>query len=356
MESAGSTMKQMARESLVYVRSVDGHQQSYLDILGSIFNLEPVTGMMDAALFGRLVGADRLLFATLDESIFSFPPIAAIRSMLGRPTAALFLRPHKCFETGRWYYPLKRHAFHLLRRLPHLTIATITPFDVAPHYAEVAHVGVADAQYWDLCDDNRLPSTGSTSLSQSVTAMSTGRRILCLVGDLSLEKGLAFLADTLERHPLIADRFLVVGAGRVRPQAVALATRLQTSGALVVDRRITDAELASLYGIADLIWSCYTPDYDQASGIFGRAIQYGVTPIVREGSVIATFSTINGVEHIPVAYGAHEALAEMLLQSTSRHATVSASFKVERQKLIIAWRNQFVKAIGKGLAGERTAA
>lgn len=336
-------------ESLVYVKAAGGHRQSYLDTFSRLFDLESVCGPMGPALLRRFVAADRLLFATLDENMLGFPAVAAMRSLLGRPTVGLFLRPQTCFQTGRWHYPVKRRAFRLLRRLPGLTIATITPFDVAPRYAEVAHVGVADPQYWDLHDESGAPRPGRTELSDDVVARAAGRRILCLVGGLSSDKGLAFLADTLERHPRIVDEVLVVGAGRVRPQDAACARRLEAAGALVVGRFITDAELDSLYGIADLIWSCYAPGYDQASGIFGRAAQYGVPPIVREGSLITRFAAANGVDHRPVAYGAHEALAELLLRPSAELLPRSGMSAAELSTLIAGWRRQFVEAIGWGL-------
>lgn len=348
-QPAESATKRTGGEWLVYARSTGGHRQSYLDIFGPMFGLEPVSGKMDAATLRRLVAADRLLFATLDDHMASFAAVAASRSILRRPTAALFLRPQKCFESGRWYYPLKRHAFRILRRLPHLTMATITPFDVAPRYGEVAHVGVPDPQYWDLSDGAGLPAAGRTDLSDEVVAKAAGRRVLCLVGGLSADKGLPFLADTLERHPQIAERLLVVAAGRVHASAPVLAARLEAAGALVVDRFVSDAELASLYGVAELIWACYAPGYDQASGIFGRAMQYGVPPLVREGSLIATFAAMNGIDHVRVAYGEDEALAELLWNCPARFDPAGPFSRRDRSDLVHGWKQSFVKAISNGL-------
>jgi hypothetical protein len=338
-----------AGERLVYAVSTGGHRQSYLDTLGSLFALEPVSGRMSLALFRRLVAAERLLFATLDEDMNSFGAIAATRSLLGRPTAALFLRAQKCFETGRWYYRLKRHAFRALRRLPRLTVASITPFEVAPHHAEVAHFGVCDPQYWDLHDGETLRRPGSTALSEEVLTRAAGRHILCVLGSLSTIKGLVFLTETLERHPRIAERTLVVGAGRVPAESTSLAARMTAAGAIIVDRFVTDAELESLYGVADSIWACYRPDYDQASGVFGRAIQLGVPPIVREGSMIATLAAANGVSHLPVTYGAHEALAELLQRPFARQECTPVLSQAERSKLVGYWRRQFEETIRLGL-------
>jgi hypothetical protein len=340
-----------ASEHLIYSVTITGHRQSYLDTLGAIFALQPVSGRMSFTLFRRLVAADRLLFAMLDEDMASFAAIAGARSLLGRPTAALFLRAQKCFETGRWYYPLKRRAFRALRWLPRLTVASITPFDVTPHHAEVAHCGVFDPQYWDLHDGKTLRRPGRTPLSEEVVAHAAGRSVLCVIGTLSSNKGLAFLAETLERHPRIKEQMLVVGAGSAPTEAALLAARLEKAGALIVGRFISDSELESLYGVADMIWACYTPDYDQASGVFGRAVQFGAEPITRKGSVIAAFAELNRLSHIAIAYGQHEALAELLLGHFTRPESLKSALQRDRRHLIAGWRQQFIDKIGAGISG-----
>jgi hypothetical protein len=341
--------QELARERLVYAVSAGGHRQSYLDTLGALFGLEPVSGPINAAMFRRLLAADRLLFASLDDHMLSFGVIAAARSLLGRRSAALFLRAQKCFDTGRWYYPLKRLAFRTVRRLPRLTVASIIPFDIAPRHAEVAHRGVFDPQYWDLYDGGTLRRPGRTALSDEVRVRAAGRNVLCVIGALSENKGLGFLDETLERFPDIAEHTLVVAAGRTSEHAKALTARLSVAGAMVVDRFITDAELESLYGVAHGIWACYAPDYDQASGVFGRAIQLGVPPVVRKDSLIATFAVANGLGCLPVAYGAYEDLADLLRRSWSQDGSTTALSQGERESLVGDWRRQFVETIGKGV-------
>ncbi|MER9263457.1 hypothetical protein NKI63_02575 [Mesorhizobium sp. M0410] len=337
------------KENLIYAVATSGHRQSYLDTLSELFSFEPISESMSFPVFRRLLAAERLLFATLDDNMMSFGMIAVVRSILGRPTAGLFLRAQKCFESDRWYYALKRHAFRALRWLPGLTIASITPFDVAPRHAEVAHCGVFDPQYWDLHDGEAIRRPGRTALSEEILARAGGRQILCAVGTLGANKGLALLAETLERYPDIAKSTLVVGAGRVAAESAALAARMTTAGAMIYDSFITDPELESLYGVADMIWVCYAPAYDQASGVFGRAMQFGVEPIVREGSMIAAFATLNGIDHLPVTYGDHEALAGLLRSRLGRSGPTKSSFQVARCILIGGWRRQFVRTISGAL-------
>lgn len=351
-----SRRQRASGENLVYAVSSEGHRQSYLDTLGRMFELEPISGRMNAVLFRRLVTADRLLFVTLDDHVPSFSAIAMARSLLAIPTVALFLRAQKCFESGKWYYSTKRRLFRTMRHLPRLTIATIMPFEAAPHYAEIAHAGVCDPQYWDLYENDALRRPPATSLSDHVRARAAGRHVLCALGSFGTRKGLVFLTETLERFPRITEHTLVVGAGRVPPEVAPLSSRMAAAGALIIDRFITDAEMESLYGVSDCIWSCYEPDYDQASGVFGRAMQFGVEPVVREGSLIGAFAAANGIGHIAVTYGDHEALAALLKSCPVRSELVKSSSQRDRCQLIGGWRQQFVEAVGRGLGDlERTA-
>ena len=346
--------KQVARrgERLAYAVGLQGHRQSYLNLLGDLFDLEPMVGRMTPSLFKRLVRADQVLFTSLDDGMYAFAAVSLMRSLAGRPTAALFLRAQKCFDSGNWRYGLKRHAFATMRRLPHLTIATITPFDVAPRYAEVANVGVCDPQYWDRYADLAIRQPTTTDLSALVLAHASGRQICCALGSIGTGKGLRFLAETLESYPEITEKILIVCAGHVPYHGLELARRLEKAGALLIGRFLTDAELESLYSVADVVWACYAPDYDQASGIFGRALQFGIPPLVRQGSVIEAFATSNGVRSISVRFGSRRELSRSLLSMCSHKPPKIGSSPTDLTKLVGEWRRQFENTIRAALEGQ----
>jgi hypothetical protein len=333
-------------ERLIYAQSTNGHRQSYLDALGALFGLEPMFGKIDHRLFRRLVAAESVLFATLDDHVPSFLAVAGARTLRGRHTAALFLRAQKCFVDGRWYHPVKRNVFRVLKSLPGLTLASITPFSVMPRHREVAHAGVVDPQYWDLHDGIALRSPARSALAEDVLVWARGRHVMCALGTIGLNKGVAFLAETLQRHPELADKILVVAAGHVSTDAVQSVAKMADAGALIIDRFVSNDELESLYTAADSVWACYTPDYDQASGIFGRAVQFGVTPVLRAGAITEAFARVHGVDHVSVAYGNPEALAALLANGARRTGFWPDP---ERVRLIGDWRRRFVDVIGTGL-------
>ena len=86
--------------------------------------------------------------------------------------------------------------------------------------------------------------------------------------------------------------------------------------------------MLALYSIADLAWCFYSPEYDQASGILGRALQFSVTPVVRKGSVSEWFCASERMPHIASidAIGLGGVIGEYELKKTSRRA-LEASFE-----------------------------
>jgi hypothetical protein len=73
---------------------------------------------------------------------------------------------------------------------------------------------------------------------------------------------------------------------------------------MLLDRHIDDAELFCLYRNADLVWSCYAPDYNQSSGIHGRAVQLGIPVVVRKGSYIDALGETLSHPSLALPYGA----------------------------------------------------
>lgn len=337
------------RENLIYSLQKSGHRQAYLNQLGPMFGLTPVTGRMTRSIFRRMLRAEQLLIADIDEDVFSFAACAVARSILRRPTVALFLRAQKCFEAGRWYYPAKRYAFRLIRRIPGLTVATITPFHIAPRYAEVATIGVCDPQYWDMHDGASLRGPRISQLSEDVCRQAEGRAVLCVLGWLGTAKGLEFLLETLEANPEITKKVFVVCVGRVVGAPQNFAERLVKLRAALVDRFVPDNELESLYGVAHAVWSCYAPGYDQASGIFGRAIQFNVPPVVREGSILSKFAEAWKIQSFPVVFGDRVALARVLLDVSKLE---SPQGNANRSIPVGKWREDFEKMISAGLTGK----
>jgi hypothetical protein len=135
---------------------------------------------------------------------------------------------------------------------------------------------------WDLWVDGP-PVLPETELSRRVKRESEGRKIMIFIGMANYIKGFPELVETAQREH---ESLLVVVAGRVAQEYADEVALLRRLGMIVEDRYVSDDEVLSLYNVADYAWCRYAPEYDQASGVFGRAIQTGVMPVVRTGSVV----------------------------------------------------------------------
>jgi len=268
---------------LVHISSTSGHHPSYQQLFVGLWRGAPSTGSIWSSRFWRLVAAPQVFFCTIDADYAGFIAVALLRALRRKQTAGLFLRPMQCFETRRpIMFPLKRRVFRWLCAVPGLTILSIIPHDIYPKLREVSHDWIYDPQMWDLWIDGP-PVLPDTALSRRVAAERGARRVLIFIGTGNAIKGFAdFAAHAAQNR----EELLSVVAGRVGPEYGAELAQLRSLGMIVEDRLVTDDEILSLYKVADLAWCRYAPDYDQASGVFGRALQTGVTPILRSGSLL----------------------------------------------------------------------
>jgi hypothetical protein len=335
---------------IIYVKSNSGHRQSYVDLLGPILGLSPVMEPMSKSLKERMIAVDRLLFATVDDDLGSFVSISVKRAVLGRPTVALFLGPQSCFGTLTARRFFKRGIFTALRYAPGISVASIVPLCLAPEYAGVVRMGLHDPQWWDMHDGHILRQPGATPVASEVRRLAGGRPIVCWLGAVSVHKGFAFMVDSLEANPDLARRICFVSAG-VAGSEQALASRFRSIGGVHIDRRLTDSEWESLYGVADAVWACYDPRYDQASGTFGRAVQFGVPAIVRRGSLIHMAAMKFGAPVVSVDFGDCDAAANEL--STITKADRGTVATKEREIRIGSWRNDFILSTTRALGGSK---
>lgn len=269
---------------IVHVRAHSGHRLGYQILFAEQLGLTRSTGRIAGRRFFRLLTAKYVLFATIDDEYLVAVTLTILRALRGRPSAGLFLRPQTASLPGLRYW-VEKWFFRVARRIPHFRLLTIVPFDLRPQYAVVANGWIHDPELWDLAirDCKALPIT---RLSNRVASISRHRPVLAFLGSATRRKGFETLCDFLEGDPGFASRLLVVVAGRVAADLQPRASSLCAAGAIVEDRFLEDDEILSLYGVVDFVWCVYDPSYDQASGIFGRALQTGRTALVRKGSLI----------------------------------------------------------------------
>lgn len=333
-------LPQQKRMRLVHMSSVDGHRHEYLDLFTSIFNLRPSVGKVGRRNLIRLVLAEALFFGTIDDDYFGFFFVALLRAAFGKKTVGLFLRPQTCFLLTGFRYKAKKVAFALMKRVSKVRVFTIIPFSVAQEYAEVADAGLVDPQMWDKTDG--CPGKVDSELSLNIRDAAKHRKVLAFVGTASSIKGIEFLRNLMATQSWPKDQILVVIAGRIPDGMGKAAEELERYGAMVLPRFISDTELLAVYTEADFIWACYRPDYDQASGVFGRAIQFSKVPIVRLGSLTSRFAKQSDIPSIEIGYNITDQSAKLIATRLKE----DSNFVIG---CISKWKIDFIKKVSEAM-------
>lgn len=229
--------------------------------------------------------------------------------------------------------------FGVLRRLPGLTILTILPFELDLRLARVANGWIHDPQVWDRIG---TPIAPPTELADEVLAVANGRKIIAYLGRVTTIKGFHVLLKILTASADLSEQFLIVVAGTVDPSCRSAAERGRADGMFLVDRFLSEAEMASLYEVADLVWCCYNPEYDQASGIFGRALQRGRCAVVRRGAAIAGYGRMTAATMVELDLAAD--LQPQILAMEHAANEVKAPMAVLAQ-----WKAEAVKTLDTAL-------
>jgi hypothetical protein len=275
----------MTRRGLViFDASLDGHRAASMDALRKALGGETLSGVSPSAA-RTLFSAHACLFATAEGSLKFGAVIAAARSAVRRPTVLLSLRAHYSLRGRTAKDGARRLYWRAMRSLPHVTVLSIVPVEVAPGLHRVVDGSMFDPQWWDLDATETGGRVPTTDLARRLREAAGARAIVVSAGAQARQKGLeAFFC--LWRDERVRERFLFAACGALEPGLAQAAAEFSGLGGHLEDRNLEDLELLDLFRVADILWCCFAPGYDQSSGIFGRALQFGRPCLVREGSLL----------------------------------------------------------------------
>lgn len=325
--------------------SADGHRGVYDLVLQRVLareGIDLVAGATDR-------GTD--FFAMLDDDIAAFIRTALANVFLGRRTVGLFFRPGECFRTDKVKYAFKNALFRTLKHVPKTKLLTIMPFSVDPRFSRVANGWIYDPPLWDLdvLDDGTSPER--EAVVRQVRDAAGGRRTIVAIGSQNRLKAFDFFCHVLRADARLTERYLFVAGGRVAGDCRAMAGAFADAGGLLIDRFISDQELLGLYDASDMVWSCYAPSYNQASGIFGRAFQLGKPTLLRRGSYMEALAVSLDHPHLAIDFNADRACAEALLAWEPQPADPA-----ERARQVAAMREHAAQVLADALFDGKAAA
>lgn len=276
---------------LVAENATHGHRAEYLAVVEDLLRARGTFVRRSRARLALLFSCDDVFFMMIEEATTRFFLIALLRTLWGGRTGGLLFRPDECLAPTTFRLRLKRAGLGLLKRFPRVGVATILPFSLNRDFEKIARFGIYDLQLWDLPLSSLVAPVPEPAgaLIAGVDEAAKGRRVLVALGTQNAEKGFSFFCDTwcAPENAKLREEFLFVSGGAVAPSCRKFADDFVRAGGVLVDRPLTDDELQALYVRADIVWCCYAPLYNQASGIFGRAVQHGKPVTARNGSYVA---------------------------------------------------------------------
>lgn len=294
--------------------SLAGHRREYVGLFARLCDTSGASWQLARHWQDVLAEPAPVLFLMIEESFSGYLVAGLARAFRGHRTVGLLFRGAEAATGGTTNTRLKGAILTLLKRVVRIQTLAITPFSAEPALARVADGWIYDPQLWDLTDDTVDP----TALTEAVRSSASGRAVVVALGAQNAGKGFdAFCRLWVDSEALRA-RYLFVSAGKVVPELAAEATAFQRAGGMLVDRFVTDEELLGLYGTSDLVWACYSPRYDQASGIFGRAFQFGVPVAVRDGSQVQRMAADLGHPTTGLIWGKDDQMIAALLAAPGR--------------------------------------
>lgn len=295
-----------------YTRSLDGHRQSYLDFVKTIFGGNRVEGI------SLILRKHPVLFLMIEDNFLLYFIVGCIRAFLGRRTVGLLFRPKPALEASNFRLKLKLVMLRFLKKINSIQTLSIVPTTLEPKIATIVDDWIYDFQLWDITEEHKNISKkirkGETNFSDlekyeiafHVKDKAYGRKILIALGAQNKGKGTHTLSENI--NFLNELGFLTIIAGRFDHESIQQKKNLENNGAIIFDRFMSDEEILALYSIADAVWCYYDPSYDQASGILGRSIQLGILPIVRPISFSEKFCNIAKIKYIAPNFKSNELL------------------------------------------------
>lgn len=267
--------------------------------------------------FGAKVPA---LFLLLDDTFIFFICISIVRAALGRRTVGFLFLPLLSAAGKRPKNIIKRMLLKVLKKIDNVRILTILPFHVEPKFNSIADDWIYDPQLWDLSNstkervaERRQNGVAREQLRCGCSGSEEASIVVCAMGRQDEGKGFGTFSNLPTLFKTAVTRVQFAFGGKVASEYAAAFEKFSKAGGIGLNRFISDAELFDFYGAADFVWASYSPDNDQASGIFGRAVQLGIPTIVRKNSMIHRLCEIESFPHIAFDPNApDELLREML--------------------------------------------
>lgn len=264
----------------------DGHRSDYNNFLMKILG--------QADFVKRSNGCEIMVFMMIEESFFGFFLTSIFRAFQGKKTTGLLfrLKPVVFAKNIRMY--IKGIILKFLCLFKSIRIFSIHDPSLLPKGSTYVTDWIYDFQLWDFSDspirreiiDDRVKRNDELTRSDPITIVALGSQ--------DENKGIIDLIRLIKLRNSINSNQVFKIYGKLDPIYENELLSVMSHRDVCINDYVSNEILWQGYKEADLIWAFYSPKYDQASGVAGRAAQFGVPVIVRSDSIISnTFKNLN---------------------------------------------------------------
>ena len=321
-------------EKLFYSYSLSGHRKLHAELMSqytSIYVRPKKTSIFNH--IRKLLGAEKVIFGMVDDNYLEFFLVTFIRLIQKKPTVGIFFRPQTCFKM-KISSILKFVIFYFLAKLRNLKVIIYLPFFCDSRLKYVSSDFVMDHEMWHLDWNNKEPDYLSASRNKS-------KKRLLVIGLLSTHKGLKELLYLLENNKSFLNYFEITLAGKTSPDpdSIDLRAKVESYVTKNIDHFMDYSQVCALYNNTDFVWCYYDDKYDQSSGVFGHALQYGKTPIIRNSSFLSK---------IDDNYQLGSLILDIkFLKNYNFYEHIeNKNSLTDYRALVMGWRSNYVKKLG----------
>ena len=299
----------------VYAHSLIGHREAYLNFFINIFSSKRISKKK------LITSKSTVLFLMIEDSFLLYFFVCIYRSMMNRKTAGFLFRPKPVVDSPSIKLRIKRTALYFLKRMSNVKTLLILPDSIHAGFSTISDGWIYDFQFWDLQESDYQTILALNegkqvdSLFTAIKNKRNNRKVLCALGGQDRIKGFDVFATAYVNNKLIQEQFLFSYGGKVKGFDK-LAIEFDKHDGYSKNEFISEEDFIALYASSDLVWALYAEDYDQASGIFGRAVQLGIPVLVRRNSLIHKICILENIPHV-----------DMIQEDTYKLTSVNIPFK-----------------------------
>lgn len=263
-----------------YSRYEGGHRADYMRFVENKY------GASRVSLIGVFLSKKPVLFLMAEERPIFVVFSMILRRLLGRRTIALLFRLRPLINGKGLVSSVKRMILFAVKRSDKYGFISIIPNHIYPEVLTVCRYSIFDFQFWDCLD-------------RDVATSARNENGIAILGRQDVEKGFHYVSSFLSEFKSI-DTIDIYGKISAECEYCLADIKEIIPDADVQNRFVADEEIFEAYTRNKYVWCCYSPSYDQSSGILGRAIQFGNIPVVRKSSLSEAYCRILANEYVAV--------------------------------------------------------